>query len=486
MILKMNRFLYLFAFMPLEAFASPNFQSFSAANPFVGATKSLGKPLIGDNGIIFSCSGKNIYAFKGNGTIVWSVHLNYTCNLSIGLAYGGKTTIYLVAENRILKIKFMNIGTTAPVVETFLYPRKDFEIIALSSSMITSSVFVSIKNSGLYVYTFHGKLRWMLMPVVHSLGYRQSCRKNITDCYFTSGPVIDHCEANIYISNNQGELFSLSIHSPRLKWMQDFSSFDASLTVTPGNNGRLYVTLPAKATVFALSISNGDILWQRRIGPLSSLDYKPVVDSNGWISVGSLDGNMYSISPTGDINKFAKGSPMNNVVQSNPFLDCSGLAIYTSHSEMEGKRSVISGDFTFISALKPRNVFFTLLVPATGYVYWSETYPGVFSYDLSDSDLKHFVLNEAIFLAFIAASNVGNPLPCRIRSQRIAPTCTEHRSKRLHVYTSNERSILLFLLFETIVLVILAITARFCCVLWSKKKLQNQGLGQFLEKRVSL
>lgn len=83
------------------------------------------------------------------------------------------------------------------------------------------------------------------------------------------------------ISNNQGELYSMSVRSPRLKWMQDFSSFDVTFTVTPAKNGRLYVTVPAKSIVFALSVTTGEILWQRGIGPLRSIDYKPVVDSNG-------------------------------------------------------------------------------------------------------------------------------------------------------------------------------------------------------------
>ena len=56
----------------------------------------------------------------------------------------------------------------------------------------------------------------------------------------------------------------------------------------------------------------------------------------------------------------------------------------------------------------------------------------------------------------------------------------------LLLFTGDERAILLFLLFESAVLVLLAALVRFCSIFWSKKKLHGQDLGKFLEKRVSL
>lgn len=56
----------------------------------------------------------------------------------------------------------------------------------------------------------------------------------------------------------------------------------------------------------------------------------------------------------------------------------------------------------------------------------------------------------------------------------------------LLLFPGNERAILLFLLFESAVLVLLAGLVRFCCIFWRKKKLQGQDLGKFLEKRHSL
>lgn len=86
---------------------------------------------------------------------------------------------------------------------------------------------------------------------------------------------------HLQISNTEGELYCLSIRSRYFRWIQDFSSLDKNFTITPGNNGHLYVTVPTKALVLALDVFSGNVLWQRSIGPLSKVDSAPIVDSNG-------------------------------------------------------------------------------------------------------------------------------------------------------------------------------------------------------------
>lgn len=81
--------------------------------------------------------------------------------------------------------------------------------------------------------------------------------------------------------NTVGELYSLSVRGPSFKWIRDLSSFGSIFSVTAGNNGRVYVTVPDKALVLALDVSRGNILWQANIGPLSSPDYEPIIDANG-------------------------------------------------------------------------------------------------------------------------------------------------------------------------------------------------------------
>ncbi|KAL0343561.1 UNVERIFIED_CONTAM: protein GAMETE EXPRESSED 3 [Sesamum angustifolium] len=433
-----------------------------ADEPSERAANRLFKNFIGDDGRVYACSGRNFFAFESNGSIAWMVHLSYTCNANIAPVHGyecsvyGVTNIckanywqiYLVAENRVLKVYPLRIGTSEPALEVFFGPgqgtEEPGEIIGISASIFSSCVIINLKNQGLFAYRLYGQLMWTAGPVLNQHGYLQGCTNNITECHFTSVPVIDHCEASIYISNTVGELYSLSIRGPYFKWIQDIRSFGSTFTVTPGNNGRLYVTIPDAALVLALDVSTGHILWQGSIGPLSSSDYEPVVDANGWISIGSLDGFFYSFSPIGAPRKFPKSASLDSVIQVNPVLDCSGYAVYISQTEMEGKISQTIAEYTYVSALKPKNVAFTLLVPASGSTYWSGIDPGNFLLKLSQSDLQHFVLDERTLLAFFAASRNGNPLPCR----------------------------------STLV--------RYCCIFWKKKKLQGLSLGKFLEKRRSL
>ncbi|GMN57027.1 hypothetical protein TIFTF001_026139 [Ficus carica] len=454
-------------------------------------SRRLWKPLIGNNGRIYACSEKDLFAFESNGSIAWTIHLNHTCNADMAPVYGGREKIYVAAENRILQINLLNNGTIQPASEVLLSfqpPDKEGrgEIIGISVSTLSSSVFVNIEGRGLFAYTTRGQLLWSAGPVLNQFGYRQGCRKNETDCYFNSVPVLDQCEASIYISNTDGELYSLSIRSPHFKWIQDLSSFDKVFTVTPGNNGHLYVVVPVRALLLALDVLTGNVLWQGSIGPLSSADSSPVIDSNGWVSIGSLDGFLYSFSPDGVLKKFSKARASDSVIQVSPVLDCSGYALYISQTEMEGKISHIIGEYTYVSALKPKSIIFTLFVPATGSIYWSETYPGELSSSLSSMDLHHFVLDERILLAFFAASRTGNKLACRSRRQKLISTCSQARPKLLRLYTGSERAIFLFLLFESAILMVLAGLVRFCCVFWRKKKLQGQNLGSFLDKRRSL
>ncbi|WCJ25394.1 gamete-expressed 3 [Euphorbia peplus] len=451
----------------------------------------LSKPLLGDDGRIYFCSEKNFFAFETNGSIAWTLHLDFTCNVTIAPVPAGRGKIYLIAENRILDINYIDSGPYfSPTSEVFFGPEKGHqgagELIGFAVSTLSSSLYINFKNRGLFAFTTSGKLLWSVGPVLFQAGYNLGCRKALTHCYFSSVPVLDLCEASLYISNTEGELYSLSLASPHFNWVEDLSSFDKDFVITPGNNGLLYVTVPRKAVILALHVYKGDVLWQTTVGPLSKTECRPAVDSNGWVSIGSLDGFVYSISRTGEVKKFAKASEQNHVIQVSPHVDCSGYAIYISQAELEGKMSLKIGDYDYVTAMKPKAAVFTLFVPETGAIYWSEKSPGQVLSSLSQSDLQHFVLDERILLAFLAASGTGNPLPCRSKYEKLVSGCSQARPKRLRIYTGHERTIILFLLFESIVLITIAGLVRFCWIFWSKKKLQKLELGKFLEKRRSL
>ncbi|CAN1167542.1 Protein GAMETE EXPRESSED 3 [Linum perenne] len=510
-------FLVILSFVFAKAF--PGLPSLTTS-----ASRRLSKPLIGDDGRIYTCcSDRFLYSFQSNGSIDWRLHLAYHCNLTMAPVHGGPGLakyenailgqLFLVGGDRVSKINFQNIGTSVPAEEIFFGQEGAGEILGIAVSTLTCTVFINVKNRGLFAYSINGKLLWSAGPSLYQFGYRLGCRHGVENCSFASLPVIDQCEASLYvripssflhvywnfslrmefgsmwnlqISNTKGEVYSLSLRDPHFNWVQDLSFLDKDFTITPGNNGRLYVTIPVKAILLALDVFTGSILWQQSIGPLSTEDSKPVVDSNGWISIGSLDGFLYSISPAGTVNKFTKATVSDSVIQVGPFVDCSGYAVYISQAQVEGKANQVIGHYNYVSAMRTTGVTFTLLVPATGTVYWSESYPGEFKSALSESDLKHFVADEGIILAFVTASKYESVLPCRSKFEKLVSTCSQANPKPVVNYPGNRRSLLLFLLFESIVLVVLAGLVRFCCIFWNKEKLQGQHLGSFLHKRRSL
>lgn len=163
------------------------------------------------------------------------------------------------------------------------------------------------------------------------------------------------------------------------------------------------------------------------------------IDVTGWMSIGSLDGYLYSISPDGDIRKFVGKTAHDSVIHASPVLDCSGFSMYVAQTIMEAKSIRTIGDHTYVSAMKPSRILFTLLAPATGTIYWTGEYPGLFFYLyksilqcgrhflrltirlniiwvsivfpgglsnlLSSSDLNDFMVDETILLTVLSAAS---------------------------------------------------------------------------------
>ncbi|KAI9083419.1 hypothetical protein K1719_034633 [Acacia pycnantha] len=70
--------------------------------------------------------------------------------------------------------------------------------------------------------------------------------------------------------------------------------------------------------------------------------------------------------------------------------------------------------------------------------------------------------------------------------QKLTSSSSQARTELVNIYTGNERPIILFLFFESALSAALAGVVRFGCTFWLKRKIQNKGLGNFLEKRRSL
>jgi len=63
--------------------------SFVPALSSVSTRHLLSKPLIGDDGRIYVCSDKTFLVFVTNGTIAWSVHVDYKCNVGLAPVHAG-------------------------------------------------------------------------------------------------------------------------------------------------------------------------------------------------------------------------------------------------------------------------------------------------------------------------------------------------------------------------------------------------------------
>lgn len=103
----------------------------------------------------------------------------------------------VLAENRILRIDFPRNGTKSEP-EMFFDPGET--ILGFAVSISSSSVYITVKDHGLYAYNMIRQQLWIAEPKTERFGYRLGCRKDYENCKFDSPPVIDSCEASIYVT----------------------------------------------------------------------------------------------------------------------------------------------------------------------------------------------------------------------------------------------------------------------------------------------
>ncbi|CAL4962741.1 unnamed protein product [Urochloa decumbens] len=463
----------------------------AARAPPRAAARALSTPIIANDGRLVACSGKDLLAFDRDGSVAWTVPLGHMCNGSIR-PVADRDKVYLVAEDKVIKVTPRNAHTATPASEVFFSynatPGRSEEIVGLAVSGSYASFFVTIRNRGLFVFSLQGELQWSLGPVLDWFGHRLGCEGNVSACYFDA-PVLDRLEGALYVLNTEGKLYSLYIQNRAFRWIQDLSSFDKVMTIAPGNSQCLYVVFQRKSIVVGLNVSTGNISWKQNIGPLSNERTLPTVDSDGWLSIGSLDGILYSISPDGDMRKFLEETANDSAIHVGPVLDCSGFSMYIAQTIVEGKLIRTSGDYTSVSVMKPSRMLVTLFAPANGTAYWTGEYPGELSNFLSSGDLIDFVVDETILLTLLSAARFGNATQCYpriLQGQTFSWTCKQAEAKFVQADPGENKLVLLLLLFQLIVIVIQAVAFCFCCIFWRKKKLQGKGLRKFLEKRRSL
>ncbi|KAL5725963.1 hypothetical protein ACHQM5_009042 [Ranunculus cassubicifolius] len=74
------------AVLPLLVFRSV----LAAEDPLAKNSYKLTKPFVGDDGRVYTCSERNLFAFESNGSIAWTIHLNYSCHADTAPASDGR------------------------------------------------------------------------------------------------------------------------------------------------------------------------------------------------------------------------------------------------------------------------------------------------------------------------------------------------------------------------------------------------------------
>lgn len=105
-------------------------------------------------------------------------------------------------------------------------------------------------------------------------------------------------------------------------------------------------------------------------------------DSSGFVSIGSLDGFLYVISPDGAfINKYLADDNSARVsIQVSPVLDCSKEALFVAQTKVQAKTILEKTDGTkALSFTQYLGMNLYMIVPSSGQILWNTEYPGMHS-----------------------------------------------------------------------------------------------------------
>ncbi|KAH7282984.1 hypothetical protein KP509_35G054900 [Ceratopteris richardii] len=384
----------------------------------------LSEPTIGSDQLIYACANKEVLAFQGNGTIAWRAGMNQTCQTRVApvIDYDGR--VYVAADRTVVVITPpSSTATNASAADFFsTVPTESLKAIGNFSSVtglavtLWSSVLYVNTGTGLHAFMFDGTPLWSTivqfnnsaMTSPQSMG---PCAYNTTNCTLLPYLAVDQCDGSIYVARKDGWLFSYSTWQPFMRWRYALSvDVPLSVKIMAGNNGRIYAAIAEYDTVYALSSSLGTLVWQVKVGPLSEASCIPTVDLLGFVSVGSLDGFIYVISPDGIlVDKYLAADSLSLVsILVAPILDCSKQAIYVSQTKVQSKIITKEADGTKglgITEFLGMNIY--LFRPSSGQVLWHTLYPDLSTKSFCDTDWN--VYNKSCSQFLFTVSKMQHP-----------------------------------------------------------------------------
>ncbi|MCO5609630.1 hypothetical protein L7F22_063860 [Adiantum nelumboides] len=371
----------------------------------------LSKPAIGGE-LIYACANKEVVAFRGNGTIAWRVGMNQTCQTAVApvIDYDGR--VYVVADQTVVVVIPPSSAANSPSAADFfsMVPTTSLKAIGNYSSItglaVTSwsSVLYINTGTGLHAFMFDGTPLWSTVVQFNNSAMlspksMEPCAHNMTNCTLLPYLAVDECDGSIYIARTDGWLFSFATWQPFLRWSYALSvDTPLSVKLVNGNNGRLYAAIAKYDMLYALSTEMGTLVWQAKVGPLSEASCVPSVDSLGFVSVGSLDGFLYVISPDGAYVR--------------KYLAADNLSLQT-----DGTKGLGITQFLGI------NIY--MLVPSSGQVLWSTLYPGLFPVALLARDLSSYSVDPDWLIAITAIANLSSNSICESEEILFKASCTE-------------------------------------------------------------
>ncbi|MFQ6075535.1 MAG: PQQ-binding-like beta-propeller repeat protein [Candidatus Bathyarchaeia archaeon] len=255
-----------------------------------------GATAISPDGItLYAVGGTNLYAFTTSGEALWTYEepteniYGEPCVASDGTIYCGSwdTYVYALNPDGTLKWKYQTDGAIAPLASPTL--SNDEATIYVGSGDPNKD------NGGtLYAIDAEGTLQWKI--------------ENL-DQMRVSGAVVGP-DGRVYVCAS-GRVHCFSPDGTKV-WESERDTA-GSLTPSLSSDGTIYVGTAKDGKVYAIDASNGQTKWSYQTGinpdydPDNPMDppygvlSTPVIEANGIVYVGAMDGVMHALKPDGSV-----------------------------------------------------------------------------------------------------------------------------------------------------------------------------------------
>jgi outer membrane protein assembly factor BamB len=173
----------------------------------------------------------------------------------------------------------------------------------------TGNIFFGSNDSIFYAVSPEGRLVW---------SYE-------TEGLIYSSAVISN--DRVFFAGFDGNIYALNLQTGDLIWRyQTPAQTPIPSSASLSNDGQVLYAAGIDGILHALSTADGEPLWEATVNAVDGSS--PAVAASGSIIIGSMDSNVYSISPSGETEwVFDAGS----AVQAAPAIDSEGTIYFSSY-----------------------------------------------------------------------------------------------------------------------------------------------------------